>query len=74
MCKGLREKYKSQLAMPAGDWDLLSKNAEVARFSSYTIGAIAKKEKRSNKYSAKDLKDDLKNDNEDPDIIKDGKT
>ena len=45
--------------MPTGQWELLGKNGEVARFSSYVIGAMNKKQNKATKYSDGDLKDDI---------------
>ena len=45
--------------MPPGDFDLLDKNIEVARFSKYAMGCFSKRARDAKKYTETDLKDDL---------------
>ena len=57
--KGLREVHALERPMPPGNWDLLDKNIEVARFSKYVLGAFQKRATQPKKYSETDLMDDL---------------
>ena len=54
----MRAKYGDGKKLPTGDWEALKKNAEVARFMQFVMGAIIKKEKNSN-YTGESLKNDL---------------
>ena len=54
----LRAKYAENIKMPEGNWDALRKNAEVARFAQYVVGAIKKKSSNAG-YTNIHLKNDL---------------